>query len=132
MALVSFFGFVGMRLSLTTVILAHLAENDPRYRSPANKKYPNRVQSHLVTFDCLTCDKCIPVCPNDANFIYPSAPERHEYPVFVVEGGIAVPRPGGAPSRPDAPRPSAGRGAGERNGSAVAHGNAVILTATLA
>jgi len=20
-------------------------------------------------FDCLTCDKCIPVCPNDANFI---------------------------------------------------------------
>ncbi len=24
--------------------------------------------SKLALFDCLTCDKCIPICPNDANF----------------------------------------------------------------
>jgi putative selenate reductase len=24
----------------------------------------------LRLFDCLTCDKCIPVCPNDANFTF--------------------------------------------------------------
>jgi putative selenate reductase len=23
-----------------------------------------------VLFDCLTCDKCIPICPNDANFSF--------------------------------------------------------------
>jgi len=23
-----------------------------------------------VLFDCLTCDKCLPVCPNDANFTF--------------------------------------------------------------
>jgi len=28
------------------------------------------VGTHLVLFDCLTCDKCIPVCPNDANFTF--------------------------------------------------------------
>ncbi|MGC2776985.1 MAG: hypothetical protein WA418_15265, partial [Bradyrhizobium sp.] len=25
--------------------------------------------TRLSLFDCLTCDKCIPVCPNDANFV---------------------------------------------------------------
>jgi putative selenate reductase len=25
--------------------------------------------TRLTLFDCLTCDKCIPVCPNDANFV---------------------------------------------------------------
>ncbi len=24
----------------------------------------------MVLFDCLTCDKCIPICPNDANFSF--------------------------------------------------------------
>jgi putative selenate reductase len=31
---------------------------------------PKKINSHLTTFDCITCDKCIPVCPNDANFAY--------------------------------------------------------------
>ena len=26
--------------------------------------------TRLWLFDCLTCDKCVPVCPNDANFTY--------------------------------------------------------------
>jgi putative selenate reductase len=44
---------------------------DPRYLSPANQKAPPKVGTKLWLFDCLTCDKCIPVCPNDANFTYP-------------------------------------------------------------
>ena len=26
--------------------------------------------SHLALFDCVTCDKCVPVCPNGANFTF--------------------------------------------------------------
>ena len=37
-----------------------------------NRGVPKKIDSHLVTFDCITCDKCIPVCPNDANFTYHS------------------------------------------------------------
>jgi putative selenate reductase len=47
---------------------------DARYHKSRNSLIPKRIQSHLVVFDCLTCDKCIPVCPNDANFTY-STPE---------------------------------------------------------
>jgi len=43
---------------------------DPRYARAANTKSPPKRGTHLVLFDCLTCDKCIPVCPNDANFTY--------------------------------------------------------------
>jgi putative selenate reductase len=41
---------------------------DPRYREERNRAAPRKVGSKLAFFDCLTCDKCIPVCPNDANF----------------------------------------------------------------
>jgi putative selenate reductase len=43
---------------------------DPRYARAANTKTPPKRGTSLVLFDCLTCDKCIPVCPNDANFTY--------------------------------------------------------------
>jgi len=43
---------------------------DPRYARAQNTKTPPKRGTHLVLFDCLTCDKCIPVCPNDANFTY--------------------------------------------------------------
>ncbi|HZZ45005.1 MAG TPA: hypothetical protein VFE58_18865 [Tepidisphaeraceae bacterium] len=55
-----------------TTACAKLAENDPRYRAAQNRKSPNRIVSHLVIFDCISCDKCIPVCPNAANFLYPT------------------------------------------------------------
>lgn len=44
--------------------------SDPRYTRAGTNKPPKKVGSLLVLFDCLTCDKCIPVCPNDANFTY--------------------------------------------------------------
>jgi putative selenate reductase len=43
---------------------------DPRYAAAANAKPPTKVGTRLWLFECLTCDKCIPVCPNDANFAY--------------------------------------------------------------
>ena len=44
---------------------------DARYHADQNSKAPRKVGSHLVLLDCLTCDKCIPVCPNGANFEFP-------------------------------------------------------------
>lgn len=52
---------------------------DPRYRAAQNRAVPKKIDSHLVTFDCITCDKCIPVCPNDANFSYHTGKLRLTY-----------------------------------------------------
>jgi len=57
------------RLLNTRVYLERVLA-DPRYTRAATSRRPKKVGSRLVLFDCLTCDKCIPVCPNDANFTY--------------------------------------------------------------
>ncbi|RMG26759.1 MAG: hypothetical protein D6732_21000, partial [Methanobacteriota archaeon] len=41
------------------------------YQYRENSKEPPKVNSHLTLFDCLTCNKCLPVCPNAANFSIP-------------------------------------------------------------
>ncbi len=51
-------------LSATT---AGLLE-DPRYHRAENEKAPKKTGTDLELLDCLTCDKCIPVCPQHANF----------------------------------------------------------------
>jgi putative selenate reductase len=48
--------------------------DDPRYAAGHAAPAPKKVGSKLALFDCLTCNKCIPVCPNDANFSLPIAP----------------------------------------------------------
>ena len=58
--------------NLTAVAAA--ACRNPRYHAEKNRAVPRRINSHLNTFDCITCDKCVPVCPNDANFTYPLPP----------------------------------------------------------
>lgn len=55
---------------LNTPMIVAEAQADPRYRAAQNRGVPKKIDSHLVTFDCITCDKCVPVCPNDANFTY--------------------------------------------------------------
>jgi putative selenate reductase len=55
---------------LNTEVYAERALADRRYGAAENATPPNRVESALVLFDCLTCDKCIPICPNDANFSF--------------------------------------------------------------
>ncbi|TPW20340.1 MAG: hypothetical protein FD126_1781, partial [Elusimicrobia bacterium] len=44
------------------------------YTRPRNTAVPRKVGSALELFDCLTCDKCLSVCPNGANFSYEPAP----------------------------------------------------------
>ena len=51
--------------------------SDPRYHREQNQKPPRKIDSALVTLDCLTCDKCIPVCPNGANVRVPISPQEH-------------------------------------------------------
>ena len=41
---------------------------DNRYHYNKNKNSPPKIESHLSLFDCITCNKCLPVCPNAANF----------------------------------------------------------------
>lgn len=68
---------------------ARLAEHslsDPRYAAAKNAKVPKKVGSTLALFDCLSCDKCIPVCPNDANFAYEVVPAVREAPVWTLAG----------------------------------------------
>ncbi len=43
---------------------------DPRYAHENNRKPPRKLGSSLSLFDCVTCSKCVPVCPNDANFTF--------------------------------------------------------------
>ncbi len=74
---------------------ADKVQRDPRYASAANAKSPTKVGSKLWLFECLTCDKCVPVCPNDANFTF-TLP-KGEIPVIRLRG-----REGGGFDREDA------------------------------
>jgi len=42
---------------------------DSRYALVKNDKPPRKLGSHLALLDCVSCNKCVPVCPNDANFV---------------------------------------------------------------
>jgi putative selenate reductase len=56
------------RLNVETYAAAVV--RDPRYAAAAHRRTPRKIGRHLRLFDCLTCDKCIPVCPNDAIFTF--------------------------------------------------------------
>jgi putative selenate reductase len=64
---------------LNTADYVPRATLDPRYAEAANNRAPNKIGRHLVLFDCISCDKCVPVCPNDANFTF--TPSRRTYDV---------------------------------------------------
>jgi len=53
---------------------------EARYQAASHRKVPKKIGRRLKLFDCLTCDKCIPVCPNDANFSF-RMPSTAEVPV---------------------------------------------------
>jgi putative selenate reductase len=67
---------------------------DPRYRA-GSLRPPRKIGRHLALFDCINCDKCLPACPNDANFVFEAEPIAREYESLRVEGLRAVPVPGG-------------------------------------
>jgi len=63
---------------------------DPRYRAGALRP-PRKIGRSLAVFDCINCDKCLPACPNDANFVFEAEPLGMERIRYRVEGGGAVP-----------------------------------------
>ena len=58
---------------LNTPQLVEQATVNPRYSWERNKSVPRKIGSKLWLYDCINCDKCVPVCPNDANFVYETA-----------------------------------------------------------
>ncbi len=66
---------------------ARAVQADERYRAEKNRKVPRRIGTHLALLDCVTCDKCIQVCPNDANFSVDVAPGSYPAPELKVSGG---------------------------------------------
>ena len=79
---------------------------DAHYAAARTGTPPRKIGSRLHLFDCINCDKCVPVCPNDANFTYEAPPRTIAYRDLVVEGGRLVPAAektlalGGAKSSP--------------------------------
>ena len=71
-----------------TQTYAENATLDQRYALVKNSKPPTKVGSMLELFDCLTCDKCIPVCPNDANFMLSIPPDQVPVKTLTFEDGI--------------------------------------------
>jgi putative selenate reductase len=68
--------------------------SEKRYTKAKNSSVPRKIGSHLVIFDCISCDKCIPVCPNDANFVYElDAVSSFTEEAFVTESGTIKRRP---------------------------------------
>jgi putative selenate reductase len=75
---------------LNTASIVERAASDPRYKADANRRTPKKIGSHLSLFDCVNCDKCVPACPNDANFAYETEPLSAEAPSYRVDAGEVV------------------------------------------
>ena len=83
-------GLVTTAARLNTPVIVERATADPRYRAAANRETPRKIGSHLRLFDCINCDKCVPACPNDANFVYEAEPLSGDFASYRVEDGRAV------------------------------------------
>ncbi len=75
---------------LQTPDLVRAATGDPRYARERNKAVPRRTERTLEMFDCLSCEKCVSVCPNDAIFAYPTTPTLATCVTLTVSDGRAV------------------------------------------
>ncbi len=74
---------------------AAAAVADTRYSRSRNSLVPKRINSKLWVFDCISCDKCVPVCPNDANFVFDLPRQEIAYRNYVLRGGRAEAEAGG-------------------------------------
>jgi len=75
-------------------MVAEAAAN-PRYGWERNKGTPRKIGTKLWLYDCINCDKCVPACPNDANFVYETTPDKIEYDNFELQPGVIRRVPGG-------------------------------------
>jgi putative selenate reductase len=80
---------------LNTPILVAEATANPRYSWDNNHGVPRKIGSKLALYDCINCDKCVPDCPNDANFIYDTPPAAIEYANFELSAAGVRCVPGG-------------------------------------
>jgi len=81
---------------LNTPILVKQATENPRFAWEHNKGVPRKIGSKLWLYDCINCDKCVPVCPNVANFVYEAQPVDVTYDNFELTAeGPPVRVPGG-------------------------------------
>jgi len=81
---------------LNSADYAARAAADPRYAAGAHRALPRKIGRHLELFDCINCEKCVPVCPNDANFFFALEPCRVEIVHVRRAGGRWLARDGGA------------------------------------
>ena len=65
----------GARLH-NTLQYVNAVNSNPRYGLEKNSKLPKKIGRTLQLFDCISCDKCVPVCPNDANFVFEPLEEK--------------------------------------------------------
>ncbi len=72
---------------LNTDHYVEVATADERYSREKNATGPRKIGRHLKLFDCLTCDICVPVCPNDANFTFGSDQREIEVVQVVRDNG---------------------------------------------
>ena len=73
---------------LNTAIITEEACRDRRYHQDQNCLAPRRIDSRLLLFDCITCVKCVPICPNDANFLYAGPPvDLHYHDLEIAPDG---------------------------------------------
>jgi putative selenate reductase len=81
---------------LNTPRLVEETTANPRYSWERNKSVPRKIGSKLWLYDCINCDKCVPVCPNDANFVYETSAAEIPYNNFELTPGESPrPVPGG-------------------------------------
>ncbi len=74
------------RTNLTAAELLERSIDNPRYHASNNSKAPRKIGSSLALWDCINCDKCIPVCPNDANFSFDVEPVSLPATVLEITG----------------------------------------------
>jgi putative selenate reductase len=71
------------------------ATANPRYGWEQNKGVPRKIEAKLWLYDCINCEKCVPMCPNDANFVYETHAQKIEYDNFELQPGLIRRVPGG-------------------------------------
>ncbi|MBI2265878.1 MAG: glutamate synthase [Armatimonadetes bacterium] len=76
---------------LNTSEIAEATVKDPRYTWEKNRSVPKRIGSRLHLFDCISCDKCVPVCPNNANFTYETQVVDISFHDFTVTPNGVIP-----------------------------------------
>jgi putative selenate reductase len=75
---------LGLAMRANAKTLLDKALTDERYRAARNRRQPRKLGTHLWLWDCLSCRKCVPACPNDAVFEIEVEPFVGDVPIIDV------------------------------------------------